>query len=316
MPVVTTLMGKDAITSENSNNLGFIGSYGNRWANEYLKASDTLLVLGSRLDPRQIPENLDLASMESKRILRIDIDNNELLYGRITASDNFNINLKEFLFNWNFIERHSTSRKLILDNYVSNSYIQENEQSLVLNLNPNSALGLISKLRKDTAGYLVDVGQHQMWAAQSIQLSKGQRFITSGGLGAMGFSLPALIGATACSQGTWNVILGDGCFRLSLGELFTLKSLGSQSHIYLFNNNQLGMVAQFQENNLESRFYGSVLKDENFQYEKLAVSFDLNYEKVDSLELLEAAILKPNLRNKPTLFELQISKLARALPKL
>jgi acetolactate synthase-1/2/3 large subunit len=142
-------------------------------------------------------------------------------------------------------------------NNLKNNFPQESEQEKEFSLNPNSVMRWISKTFIDAKGYVVDVGQHQMWAAQSIDFKKDQLFLTSGGLGAMGFALPAAIGASVTQEGKWVVIVGDGCLQLSSNEILTAVQYDLPIAICLINNMQHGMVAQFQEEYLDSRFTGT-----------------------------------------------------------
>jgi acetolactate synthase-1/2/3 large subunit len=126
-------------------------------------------------------------------------------------------------------------------------------------INPNSFVKALSKASPNACGYAVDVGQHQMWAAQSIWLYKGQRFITSGGMGAMGFALPAAIGmAFASPRKSVVVIAGDGAFHVNIQELETIKRHSLPLKIVVMNNHSLGMVRQFQDEVLNKNHQGTV----------------------------------------------------------
>jgi acetolactate synthase-1/2/3 large subunit len=212
LPVVHTLMAVDSLSSSSRHRIGMIGSYGNKEANYALSKSDLLICLGSRLDVRQIGN--DIQRFKNKKyIYRVDLDEYEL-NGRVKAKKNIQINLKDFISGW---LRHNTVFKSnqwieeIYDYRRANPQQEEQDKGLVWG--PNDALLQISKLCKEAEGFIVDVGQHQMWAAQSIELTDKQRFITSGGLGAMGFAMPSAIGACFARKGNWIVIAGDGCTK-------------------------------------------------------------------------------------------------------
>jgi acetolactate synthase-1/2/3 large subunit len=201
---------------------------------------------------------------------------------------------------------------------IKRSNPQEREQKSDLILNPTIAIEAISEIFKESNGYIVDVGQHQMWAAQSLSLEPNQRFITSGGLGAMGFALPAAIGASLGKSGRWVVVVGDGCLQLSSQELQTISHYDLPITICVFNNSQHGMVAQFQEENMDSRFVGTRLGYSNPNFNLLASSYGIdNYVKVTDMEdLQELRSVCADFSSGPALIELVIENSAKALPKM
>ena len=156
-----------------------------------------------------------------------------------------------------------------------------------------------------------------MWAAQSINLKDGQRFLTSGGMGAMGFSVPAAIGAASTDERRWMTITGDGCMQLNLGELQTIKHYELPITIFVLNNQQHGMVAQFQEENMESRFVGTRVGYSTPDFCEIAKSFGINSFRVRSENDLVAAqeFLLQNPQG-PNVIEIEINKRAKALPKI
>ena len=317
IPVVATLMGLDSAAKIKKLNLGFIGSYGNRWANDALKDSDLLIVLGCRLDPRQTGASIE-EFKKGKIIVRVDIDNFEL-EGRVEADIKIKSTISQFLSDprlnkevkiSNPLKNHSQSIK------ISNP--QTEEQEIELSLNPNEFLAKISLIHKEAEGYIVDVGQHQMWAAQSIRVFPNQRFLTSGGLGAMGFSLPAAIGASIATDGEWVVVLGDGCAQLSAPELQTISELKLPIVIYVMNNKQHGMVAQFQDENMQSRHVGTRIGYSTPNFCALAETYGfkhtLTINSINQVSELEA--MRKLTTNGPVLVNVMISSGAKALPKM
>jgi acetolactate synthase-1/2/3 large subunit len=317
LPHVVSLMGIDGVNHHDKNFIGFIGSYGNRWANNALAKSDVLLVLGSRLDVRQTGADVNKFS-GNKKIIRVDIDTSEL-DGRIKADISVDCHLEQIIdyFLENKLELNHS--KLVEEALVTKRLNpQESEQKSELALNPTIAVNAISEIFKDTNGYIVDVGQHQMWAAQSLLLEPNQRFITSGGLGAMGFALPAAIGACLGKSGRWVVIVGDGCLQLSSQELQTISHYELPITICVFNNSQHGMVAQFQEENMDSRFVGTRAGYSNPNFRLLANSYGIkNYAIVKDLKDLEKLEgVCADFSSGPALIEIIIENLAKALPKM
>lgn len=124
-------------------------------------------------------------------------------------------------------------------------------------LNPNLAVRQILQARPAAAAVVTDVGQHQMWAAQSAALSAGQRFLTSGGMGSMGFGLPAAIGSALASQGEVVLIAGDGGFQCNIQEAQTLVRQQAPVRVVVFDNGCHGMVRQFQESYFDKRYYST-----------------------------------------------------------
>jgi acetolactate synthase-1/2/3 large subunit len=316
-PYVSTLMGLDAVDHNSERYLGFIGSYGNRWANEALSKADVLLVLGSRLDVRQTGTDIK-AFLANKTIIRVDADSSELS-GRVKSSieiyADLNCVIDQLLDSKIEAQENPLSHEATVSRRL---YPQIGEQEIDLELNPNYVMEQISVKFKDANGYVVDVGQHQMWAAQSLRIQNHQRFLTSGGLGSMGFAIPASIGASFYSTGRWVVIVGDGCLQLSIQELQTISHYKLPITIVILNNSQHGMVAQFQEENLEGRFTGTRdgFSNPNFKLISEAFGFQ-NYTRIHAKEDLDSFVTSPPLTsNGPELVEIIIDQRAKALPKM
>lgn len=316
IPIVTSLMGLGSIPTSAHNNLGFIGTYGNRWANYAVEESDLLLVFGSRLDGRQTGSNIPNFT-KNKKIIRVDIDPHELV-GRVKADLNYCCSLPTFFENF---DSHMIPKdpSKFLDHiaHFKNNFPQENEQKKAVGLNPNNVMAWISQIFHDAHGYVVDVGQHQMWAAQSIDFKEGQLFLTSGGLGAMGFALPAAIGASVNQEGKWVVIVGDGCLQLSSNEILTVVQYDLPIAICLFNNMQHGMVAQFQEEYLDSRFTGTKNDYSVPDFGGLARVYGIKqtYQVCNQNELLNLSEKLTNWVSGPIFIEIIIDFQAKALPK-
>jgi acetolactate synthase-1/2/3 large subunit len=321
IPVVLSLMAVDLLSVRDPNRVGFIGSYGNRWANKILGESDLLVVLGSRLDIRQTGADLE-SFCEGKQIWQFDIDDNELGL-RIKPQQCLRICIKELAA---AVEGHFSSEsytcppswkeraKGLQDQYPAVfEYVPEADE-----VNPHSLLQLLSSLHSEFPTiYVTDVGQHQMWAAQSLTFQPHDRFLTSGGMGAMGFGLPAAIGAAlACPDATTVLISGDGSFQLNIQELETLRRNQLNLKLLLFNNNCHGMVRQFQEsyfsNNLQSTVTGYSAPD----FVRVAQAYGLPASRLDQPDHAERA-LKTMLNQVGTsMLEVPISQSSNVYPKL
>lgn len=317
IPYVSTLLGLDSISHKDEKYLGFIGSYGNRWANAAVSQSDLLIAIGSRLDIRQTGNNIS-EFISGKKIVRIDIDEHEL-NGRISSDLSIKSDASEFL-------QAVIGIDYSIDSFMYISRIHEirkvnpqmGEQPSDLVLNPSIVMEHLGKLFYESLGFIVDVGQHQMWAAQSIQLREGQRFLTSGGLGAMGFSIPASIGAAAARNGRWVSILGDGCLQLSSAELQTIIQYRLPIAICVINNGQHGMVAQFQEENMDGRLIGTRDGFSNPDFQELALAY--GFRKTGRISCVEDLVSLEQLvidgKNEPIFLEFIVDPQAKALPKM
>ncbi len=317
IPYVSTLLGLDSISHKNEKYLGFIGSYGNRWANAAVSQSDLLIAIGSRLDIRQTGNNISKFLL-GKKIVRIDIDEHEL-NGRISSDLSIKSDVSEFLqavigIDYSIDSSLYTSRI----HEIREVNPQKFEQPSDLVLNPSILMEHLGELFYESLGFIVDVGQHQMWAAQSIQLREGQRFLTSGGLGAMGFAIPASIGAAAARNGRWVSILGDGCLQLSSAELQTIIQYRLPIAICVINNGQQGMVAQFQEENMDGRLIGTRDGFSNPDFQELALAYGFRkiarISRVEDLVNLEQLVIDG--KNEPIFLEFMVDAEAKALPKI
>ena len=316
IPYVSSLLGLDSVSHTDDKYLGFIGSYGNRWANAAVSESDLLIVLGSRLDVRQTGNNIS-QFMANKKIIRVDIDNHELT-GRIHSNLMIKSDISEFLQTSIEIDYKFDSTTFVNKiRKMKEEHPQEFEQKSDLRLNPNIVMRWLSDTFTQVSGYVVDVGQHQMWAAQSIRLKSGQRFLTSGGLGAMGFALPASIGAAVSIKSRWVMISGDGCMQFSSPELQTIVQYKLPITVCVINNGQHGMVAQFQEENMSGRLTGTREGFSNPNFQELARAYGfLNVHKVESeSELAELSSIVKGWVEGPSFLEFIIDGSAQVLPK-
>ena len=249
IPVVNSLMAIDALPFSDKFRVGFIGSYGNRWANTSLANSDFVLVLGSRLDVRQTGSQVKQFK-KNKIIYHVDTEKGEI-NNRISGCIEVNSDLNSFLTS---IIKYINSKKIKIRkdwineiNSLKNSFPDYKENSKISGINPNNFIHKLSKSSKKASVFVADVGQHQMWSAQSLELNKNQRFVTSGGMGSMGFGLPSAIGAAFTKNLSPIVLIaGDGGFQSNIQELQTVVHNNLPIKIIILNNRCHGMVRQFQ----------------------------------------------------------------------
>lgn len=261
VPAVLSLMGLDALPYDHPQRVGFHGSYGNRWANLTIARADVLLVLGSRLDIRQTGS--DTAFFKGDRtILHVDCEPGEI-NNRVPGCTPIVAHLGAFLESANALAGASAwpERREWHDEIgsVRAAWPDTSEIQGVEGINPNVLMHEVSRTAQRTGTYVADVGQHQMWAAQSLELSEDQRFMTSGGMGSMGFGLPAAIGAAIAEPDRAVVLVaGDGGFQSNLQELQTVVRNRLPIKMVVLNNRSHGMVRQFQESYFESRFQSTM----------------------------------------------------------
>lgn len=257
VPVINSLMAVDALPYNNPLRIGLLGSYGNRWVNLAVSRSDFLLVLGSRLDIRQTGADI-VAFKGERKIYHVDCELGELK-NRIQDSINILAYLDTFLneavkqsFHRKFRERHEWLEEI---RHLREEWPDTAELSNIPGINPNSLMHHISKASHKAVAFIIDVGNHQMWAAQSLELDAHQRFMTSGGMGAMGYALPTAIGVSIASPGQPVVVIaGDGGFQLNIQELQTVIRNKLPIKMIILNNHSLGMVRQFQQSYFNQRY--------------------------------------------------------------
>jgi len=251
LPVVVSLMGKDCFPHNHPLFAGFIGAYGNRYGNIALSKSDVLLVLGSRLDSRQIGNILD--PFNTKKIIQIDIDKNEIgqrLSPKISiVSDvkNFIVQFYSFINDKNVKFKNNTNwLRFIKELKNIFSPLSETLRAAGVEDFHYRIMDEISKNLSSEDIVCADVGQNQVLAAQVLEIKEKQRFINSGGMAPMGYALPAGIAISLENKKRTIVIVGDGGMQINIQELNTVANLQLPMIIFVFNNRSLGMIKQFQ----------------------------------------------------------------------
>ena len=261
VPVVHSLMGVDALPYDHPLRVGMIGSYGNRWANLAVDRSDLLLVLGSRLDVRQTGSRTD-AFARGRAIYHVDCEPGEM-NNRVTGCRALVAELGPFLTRaaeaFGATDPRDRSAWLAEIAAARREWPDVGEHRGVPGINPNVLMHELSARASGASAFVVDVGQHQMWAAQSVELGPGQRFLTSGGMGAMGFALPAAVGAAVSEPGRPVVVVaGDGGFQLNIQELQTVVRNRLPLKMVVVNNGCHGMVRQFQQSYFGERYHSTL----------------------------------------------------------
>ncbi|WP_068779046.1 thiamine pyrophosphate-binding protein [Paenibacillus sp. GM2] len=315
IPVVSSLMGLDVISHYNSQYVGLIGSYGNRYSNLTLANCDLLVILGSRLDSRQTGTRPDTFARAAKKV-HVDIDPLEL-NSKVKVDVTIRANIKDFLSSVNQSIDNSLNTDInewkakiesLKDKYPTYSFKPtENE------IEPNRFMEVLSMKSGEFGSICLDVGQHQMWASQSFKLSKSQRLLNSGGMGAMGFALPAAIGASLATKKETLVIAGDGGIQLNIQELDTISRLQLHIKIVVINNNSLGMVRQFQDLYMDGRQQSTVNKNPSFK--EIFKAYNIPVIQLRSLNDLEFIDDFLSVKG-PALLEVILERNTEVHPKL
>ncbi|TGN03223.1 biosynthetic-type acetolactate synthase large subunit [Leptospira dzoumogneensis] len=272
IPVVCTLMGLDSFSQTHELSLGMLGMHGAPYTNRLLSESDLLLAFGVRFDDRATGK-LETFCPNAK-VIHVDIDYKEI--GKLRRPDfGFCSDLKYFLENMGEFPIHKREEwreqiRSYKELYPLNSVTSSKGFS------PQDIILSVAKFLGPNARISTDVGQHQMWVAQYYPFRKSGTFLTSGGLGTMGFGLPAAIGASLADPNSKMVCFsGDGSILMNIQELDTLSELQSDLKIIIFDNRNLGLVRQQQNLFYGGRYNGSAYPSHS-KLSKIANAFGIS----------------------------------------
>ncbi len=335
-PVTTTLMGLGAYPENDPLSLKMLGMHGTWYANTAVMECDLLVCIGARFDDR-VTGNLDEFSPNSKKI-HIDIDPSSL-------NKNVRVDLpivgdvKKVLEQLiPMVERADTNEWLLaIENWKiehpltyqntntvheegmgSNIDNKEDETSINLPLHAQYAIKKIGEMTNGSALVVTDVGQHQMWAAQWYGFSNPRSMITSGGLGTMGFGLPAAIGAQfAYPDRDVIVFSGDGSIQMNIQEMATAVACQLPIKIILLNNGYLGMVRQWQDLFYDRRYSEVDLRETNPDFVKLAEAYGAVGLRVFKDEDIENAWQDAcKIKDRPVLLDMVIAEEENVYPMI
>lgn len=316
IPFVSSLMGLDACDQRLPSYCGLIGTYGNRCGNLALANSDLIISLGSRLDTRQTGTKIEDFARAAK-IIRVDIDKNELKH-RIKSDEVAIISdIGEFLKRLN--QAISATRIRDISSWLSKVKDYKAKyfsRFLRKGMDPNTIVHDISMNCSKGDIICLDVGQNQMWAAQSFNLKPDQRMLTTGGMGAMGFSLPAAIGAYYASPKSRIVAFsGDGGMQMNIQELQLLRRNNIPVKVIIMNNHSLGMIRHFQEIYFNGKYEGTVKGYSEPDFCKVAKAYGLDAVSINNARRL--GMIKGRLTTKrPTIIEINLKHKTYVFPRL
>lgn len=319
IPVVSSLMGLDAFSHDDPAFVGMIGAYGNRYANLTLANADFLLVLGSRLDTRQTGTRPETFARKARKV-HVDIDPVEL-NAKLPADMTFNCDALVFLQKLNRrLGKHAvndvSSWRETIAGY-RNRYAVEIAEEECRGIDPNVFMGLLSEFSTTGDVICLDVGQNQMWAAQSYRLRKGQRMLIAGGMGAMGFALPAGIGAVMVAPGNRAIVIaGDGGIQINIQELDTIAKHRLPVKIFIMNNGCLGMVRQFQDMYFEGRRQSTVKGYNCPDLIAIAEAYGIPTRTIKTHDEAEAITSEVMGNGEPMLVDVKIDQASCVNPKL
>lgn len=312
LPVVNTLLGLGSFPGNHELFLGMGGMHGTYTANMALYECDLLINIGARFDDR-ITGNLEHFAPNAK-VVHIDIDPAEIgknvptqipvvadakealtaLIAEDGARGDFSIWLKK-LRNWK--EEYPLAYK-----------------KEVNVLKPQRLIELVHQITNGNAIVTTDVGQHQMWAAQYYSFTNPNKWVTSGGLGTMGFGLPAAIGAQLASPNDTVVcFVGDAGFQMTLQELSVLQEKNLPVKVIIVNNHALGMVRQWQELFYEERYSHSLIPQQP-DFVKLAEAYGVKGNRATNDEEAEAVLKEAFEHNGPVLLDFRVAPMEKVYP--
>lgn len=311
IPVVSTLLGLGAIPIEHDLSLAMGGMHGSYAANMAMDEADYLINVGARFDDRLTGNPATYAP--NATIAHIDIDPSEI--GKIVETaipvvGDAKATLTALLKLEPVKTNHATWTRQVLENKRRAPFGYDEDSTYI---KPQAAIELVGQLTDGDAIIVTDVGQHQMWTAQFYPYKHVRQLVTSGGMGTMGFGIPAAIGAKLANPDKEVIVfVGDGGFQMTNQELALLNGYGVPIKIILMNNHSLGMVRQWQESFYENRRSQSVFNDEpNFQL--LAEAYGISHYHLKNPATL-AEDIRVILEDRPMLIEVHISNREHVQP--
>lgn len=316
VPVAYSLMGVDVLPSDDPNRVGLVGTNGNRWANKAMVEADTILVLGSRLDVRQTGSSVK--GFSNQRVFHVDCVEAQI-NNRLSGCTPVVANILDFLTVADELTETITwpERQEWLAS-ISRWHQQRtdcDELGSGISMNPNRLVKKLTRAFPSARVIVTDVGQNQLWAAQSACVRKNQRFLSPGGLGAMGFGLPAAISASMVS-GETILFAGDGGFQMNIQELQSVVHHALPLRLVVLNNQSLGMVRQFQDSYLDGRYQSTVWGYSAPDFIKIALAYGIPAKTLVTMDECRDACEWMKQQKGPCLLQVMIDPRTDLYPKV
>lgn len=313
IPTLSSLLGLGAVPTTNELFLGMGGMHGSFAANMALTDCDFLINIGSRFDDRLASAPKEFAP--NALIAHVDIDPAEIgktIETQIPIVADAKETLKEMLKIEVECADATDWRKLNLSRKKRHPFKYDKEQKA--EIKPQKVIEFIGELTKGEAIVATDVGQHQMWAAQFYPFKNEKQLVTSGGLGTMGYGVPAAIGAKlGCPDKEVVLFVGDGGFQMTNQELAILNVYNIPIKIVILNNRSLGMVRQWQESFFGERRSESVFETQP-DFVKMAEAYHIKGIRIEDPETVEAELTEAFKETGPLLIEVMVSPTEHVLP--
>ena len=312
IPVVTTLLGKGCFPSSHPLSLGPVGMHGSKYANMAMTECDLIIAAGARFSDR-VTGKLDEFAPNAK-VIHIDIDPAEI--GKIREANVPIVGDAQGILGGIVAQLEKSGAEPIDAEWVETvnewrerwPYYDDQFNDYPNQIVPEVALDELSKqLDPDNSIVTTEVGQHQMWAHQHIGREHARSFLSSGGLGTMGFGFPAAIGAKfGCPDKQVVCVAGDGSFQMNSQEMATAAINNAAVKVFLLDNRALGMVHQWQKLFYHER-YSSTILDPVPDFVKLADAYGWEGERIEEPEEVAPAIARMLASDKPYLLDVAIS---------
>ena len=310
-PIGSSMMGLSAIATDHPRYLGMQGMHGHYASSMAMHNADVIIALGARFNDRVTGNRSKFAT--KAKIVHIDIDGAELSK-TVNVEHGLRGDIKKTLIKLLPLLKEKKNPQW---NEKLSQFREEEKDTLDSRegMTPRNAILTLNKHLSENTPIATDVGQHQMWTAQNAVFRKPRRFISSGGLGTMGFGMGAAIGASMATKERTVLVTGDGSFGMCLNEMATAVKENVPLVILLLNNGVLGMVRQWQNLFFEKHFSNTVL-DRKTDFVKLSEAFGAKGERVTSPEELDKALQRAFSSDGPYLVECIIDKDEFVLPML
>ena len=309
IPVITTLLGISGFPESHPLHLGMPGMHGEVHVNRAIQQSDLILGLGLRFDDR-VTGNL-AGFARGAKLIHVELDASEI--GKnVPAAVGLVGDVREVLC---ALLPAVAPRNCDAWQREIASFVRPREESFRAGLSPQAILDAISDASDGRCTIVSDVGQHQMWVAKLFRYQRPNSHITSGGLGTMGFAVPAAMGVALARPGepVW-AISGDGGFQMNMQEIATMVQEGIPVKMAVFNNGYLGMVRQWQQFFHGKRYSATPIWSPN--YVKLAEAYGIAGHRVESIDQLEGVVADAAAEPGPVLVEFMIEQEANVFPMI